>query len=530
MKETEETGFWRLKANPICKAGVFDYLGSQIDLDGKMGLEKLRKYKVYRPAIELFDRDAIESFEGKPFVVGHKLLGDDEDCVPVEKVPAHGTIIHVRESSDQPGILIADILIYTATMKHLIEGGTKGLSLGYLCDFVPEAGTYDGQAYEFVQKGLRGNHLALVNKPRNGTYVQDSADGGDPSYGGDCLVYAIDSDVGKIACACSAFAIDSAIEEETKPMKTEKTEKQKTPEETLAELLTGKDTDACKATVGFLKDYLEKREQAKSGKTKTPTTDNGGTPTPPPKGDEGKDGGTGGTPPTGKTDKTDGGTPPAGDGNTPPAGDGNASTDGGTGDGNTPPEKKDGQTPTGDCGGTGCGEGEPPKTPKTPTGDGADGGTPPATKTDGGDNGAIPKGDDAATPKGDEKKENVFTDPKTGKAFLGDEAIRKEFFRQFSKASDLKNRVSHLVGAFDSAEMTEAEIAAYSCRKLGIAFDEAIPETAVYAINARLSAAPGEGGSVAAPAKTPTFDSADNAKTVESDTQKCVAAYFGDNQ
>jgi len=477
MKEVGETGFWRLKANPVCRVGVFEYLGSQIDLDGTLGLEKRRKYKVYRPASELFDREAMDSFEGVPFVVGHKLLGDDADCQSVEKMPSHGTIVHVRESEDNPGVLIADIMIYTRTMKNLIESGTKGLSLGYLCDFRPEAGVHGGVSYDFVQTGLRGNHLALVKRPRNGTFVQDSADAGDIL--GDALVYAVNSKVGSVAYACPAFAIDSAIEE-TEPMKT--TPKTKTPEEALSELLTGQDEEACKATLDFLKDYLEKREKAKKKPPKTPVTDGGaGAPPPPP--------------------KTDGTQPPAG----------NAGADGGANANAQPPAKP----------AEGAGSGEPPKT------------EPPKTEP--------PKTEPAKTepPKTEPPKKEPAKPAEPPKKPVadgcgkeGDEETRKKYFREFSKANDLKTRVTPLTGAFDSAEMGEAEVAVYACRKLGIAFDEAIPDTAVYAINAALkmkAASPAPAAPVAT-GKTPTFDSAVSAKSVESGTQKCVAEYFGENK
>ena len=459
MKKIDESGYWILKANPISRVGVFEYLGSQIDLDGKMGLEKTRRYGVLRPAPELFDPEAMESMEGIPFINDHEMLGDD--FTPIEKRPSHGTVTRVRQSMDEPEVLIADVKIYTKTLKELIENGKKGLSLGYYCEYVPEVGVYKGKTYDFVQKTLRGNHLALVDRPRNGVYVQDSA------------ISVVTVQVKDTPfCRGPVMTIDSAIEE-IPPMKDNNNNGQgaaEKPEAQLMKLLTGQDADACKATFDFLQDYLAKRA-ANGGQNGQPSgDDNNGTPPPPPN----KDGGNAN--PDGGNANPDGGNANPDGGNANPDG-GNANPDGG----NANP----------------------------------DGGN---ANPDGGN--ANPDGGNA-NPDGKPNGQDGGCGGK-GKGCAQDEAIRKDYFRKFAAAQELATKVSNLTGTFDSAEMSEEEVAVYGCKKLGIAFDEANPTSAVFAIKGALKFAQ------AKPAATPTLDSAVPAKSAESsDTQRCVDQYFG---
>ena len=487
MKKIDESGYWILKANPISRVGVFEYLGSQIDLDGKMGLEKTRRYGVLRPAPELFDPEAMESMEGIPFINDHEMLGDD--FTPVEKRPSHGTVTRVRQSMDEPEVLIADVKIYTKTLKELIENGKKGLSLGYYCEYVPEVGVYKGKTYDFVQKTLRGNHLALVDRPRNGVYVQDSA------------ISVVTVQVKDTPfCRGPVMTIDSAIEE-IPPMKDNNNNGQgaaEKPEAQLMKLLTGQDADACKATFDFLQDYLAKRA-ANGGQNGQPSgDDNNGTPPPPPN----KDGGNAN--PDGGNANPDGGNANPDGGNANPDG-GNANPDGGNANPDGGNANPDGGNANPD-GGNANPDGKP---------NGQDGGN---ANPDGGN--ANPDGGNA-NPDGKPNGQDGGCGGK-GKGCAQDEAIRKDYFRKFAAAQELATKVSNLTGTFDSAEMSEEEVAVYGCKKLGIAFDEANPTSAVFAIKGALKFAQ------AKPAATPTLDSAVPAKSAESsDTQKCVDQYFG---
>ena len=203
----DKFGYRRQRANPISRTGVFPYTGEQIDqpakdpLTGKpiykinpltgrpeidpktgkpvpqmqFGLEPKKLYPVLRGPEELFNKDAIDSFNGLPIRIGHLMLGKikgSNDLKSVDEEPVDGCIYNVRPSLDEPGYLIAEFCIYTDRMKDILKDGkVKELSLGYTCIYEAEEGVYEGIPYMFKQTNLRGNHLALVKHGRCGSSV-----------------------------------------------------------------------------------------------------------------------------------------------------------------------------------------------------------------------------------------------------------------------------------------------------------------------------------------------------------------------
>lgn len=167
----DQNGFRRQEANPVSMVGVFPYTGEQIDYDGALGLEPKKIYWVFRGPDELFNPEAIKSFNGLPIRIGHVMLG--KGFAPVDKESADGCIFNVRQSLDMPEYLIAEFCIYTEKMQDVLnKGKIKELSLGYRCQYVPCIGSYNGKPYEFKQVNLRGNHLALVEHGRCGSSVR----------------------------------------------------------------------------------------------------------------------------------------------------------------------------------------------------------------------------------------------------------------------------------------------------------------------------------------------------------------------
>lgn len=168
-RKYDKNGFFEVRDNPISKVGIFPYMGSSIGAD-----EPNRIYRVYRPAEELSDKEAIESFKLIPFVDDHAMLGNGE--IPAEKKGVHGTIGENVYFKD--GVLYANLKIFSNSLQELIEEGKKDLSLGYRCEYDFTAGSYNGEPYDAVQRNIRGNHIALVDEGRMGrdVSVQDCAD------------------------------------------------------------------------------------------------------------------------------------------------------------------------------------------------------------------------------------------------------------------------------------------------------------------------------------------------------------------
>lgn len=165
-REFDRNGYVTIHRNPITRAGVFQYLGRSLP-DAE---DPDKVYNVYRPLEEISDPEALKSMALLPIINEHEMLGDGYQR-GAEDRGVHGATGEeiVVEGMD----VLAPIRIFSRALKQLIESGKKGLSLGYRCRFEKSAGEFQGMRYDYIQREIRGNHLALVNEGRSGTAVLD---------------------------------------------------------------------------------------------------------------------------------------------------------------------------------------------------------------------------------------------------------------------------------------------------------------------------------------------------------------------
>ena len=162
-KVIDTNGYWEIKHNPISKVGVFPYMGRSISDE----CEPDKIYYVYRSADTL--AKSVDTWDNppKPFINDHEMLG--EGFSKIDDRPVQG-VIHNPVFEDDT--LYADISVYSESLKDKIENGKKELSLGYFCKYRKEKGIYKGQAYDYVQEDMVGNHIALVDNGRCGSDVR----------------------------------------------------------------------------------------------------------------------------------------------------------------------------------------------------------------------------------------------------------------------------------------------------------------------------------------------------------------------
>lgn len=223
------------KANPISKAGVFDYLGSQITLADGSHPEPLNKiYKVLRSEETL--KQAAESFELVPVIDDHTFLGSEDDgYTRPEAKGVQGVIANLKMKG---GELLADVKVFSQRLINKIKDGKIDLSLGYRCSYKRESGVFNGEKYDFVQTDMIGNHLALVDNSRcDVALAMDSAGGevfhvtlGDKEMTLDEVIEKL-HELTKEVQKLKGDTADEVVETEAKPVEETKTKAEETAED-----------------------------------------------------------------------------------------------------------------------------------------------------------------------------------------------------------------------------------------------------------------------------------------------------------
>lgn len=135
----------------------------------------------FRPAEEVMSPEALKSLEGLRFTGGlrardwdgkvtlpgdHTPDLDDPDGEAIEGVVLRGW--RVDEPGEPPALRVR-VIAHTRAMQDLLEGGTRGLSLGYVAEEDRTPGVHGGKPYQVIQRRHRYYHLAAVRDPRSKT-------------------------------------------------------------------------------------------------------------------------------------------------------------------------------------------------------------------------------------------------------------------------------------------------------------------------------------------------------------------------
>lgn len=157
-RSKDENGFLIIKDNPIAKAGVFDYLLSEIKEGVSDSEDEI--VKVYRPFDEL--AEIKDNFANKPIKFNHIWVDN-------ESKTADGAIGSNIRADEKSLMLYADLIIYNPDLIKAIESGEiVELSPAYTGEIIEQGGRFDGVSYDYKQVIKCVNHLAVVEKGRSG--------------------------------------------------------------------------------------------------------------------------------------------------------------------------------------------------------------------------------------------------------------------------------------------------------------------------------------------------------------------------
>lgn len=147
----------------IARTGIQEYFASELGLDKSRGYDPNKVVRLMRPAEEVGASDTILSFDGQAMAVGHPPKGINASNW---RTVAVGDFANVKMAGDY---MLADVTVRDAAAVAKVQAGTSQLSCGYDFDLDLTPGTTgDGQAYDGVQRNIRGNHLSIVDRARGG--------------------------------------------------------------------------------------------------------------------------------------------------------------------------------------------------------------------------------------------------------------------------------------------------------------------------------------------------------------------------
>lgn len=161
-----QTGYLHASNVPIARVGVFPYLHS----DGTWTNEaKLPE--------DILSESTVKSANNKPVTNDHPV--DDGENVLVDKSNTTQYVkgftadnAHVEGDMLKVGLTIMDPQLIDAVQN----GGKQELSIGFQTDVEPISGEYNGAKYDSVQRNIQINHVAVVDRAREGHNIRITGD------------------------------------------------------------------------------------------------------------------------------------------------------------------------------------------------------------------------------------------------------------------------------------------------------------------------------------------------------------------
>lgn len=153
----------------VTRSGIFNYMQP----DGKVMRE-------LRHPNDVFDSRSLDTMKMVPIVMDHPAPDPVTGSRLVNAENAKRLSVGATGENYQvvDGHVAIPILITNADAVRKVEAGTNQVSMGYVCDTETEPGVYDGMNYDTRQRGIRYNHMAVVDVARAGPDARIRMDSG----------------------------------------------------------------------------------------------------------------------------------------------------------------------------------------------------------------------------------------------------------------------------------------------------------------------------------------------------------------
>lgn len=164
VRSIDRDGRLHIAVSNICKTGVDQYLGEEIPGFEGLGLEAGRVYRLLRSPEEL--EKAVATFNNQPILREH---------IPVDAEEPQQELVIGSTGTDavfEDGYIRNSAVIWVQDDIDDIESETKrDWSPGYYYTPDMTAGKFNGLPYDGIMRDIVANHVALVDKGRQGRDV-----------------------------------------------------------------------------------------------------------------------------------------------------------------------------------------------------------------------------------------------------------------------------------------------------------------------------------------------------------------------
>ncbi|PPC95713.1 MAG: hypothetical protein CTY32_08525 [Methylotenera sp.] len=165
-REYTDEGFLRVPGR-VARTGIQEYLRSDLALDGNPN----EIVKVYRPPEEVFHPDSLASYDASDITLNHPSgLVTSEIYRSVVSGVVRGK--GVQDEKDN-NFVKCDLIVKDKASIDAVNSGKCELSAGYTAEYIHSPGvTADGESYDYVQRDIRINHVAIVERARAGAQAR----------------------------------------------------------------------------------------------------------------------------------------------------------------------------------------------------------------------------------------------------------------------------------------------------------------------------------------------------------------------
>lgn len=147
----------------VTRAGIFDYRNA----DGTIRRE-------LRLPEEVFKAESLDTLKMLPITNNHP----SEFVTPENAKDLQIGFTGERVDHDDANVYTS-LIINTKEGLQEVENGKREFSLGYTLDVEQRSGIWNGQEYDAIQRNIKYNHLALVDKARAGAIASLNMDSDD---------------------------------------------------------------------------------------------------------------------------------------------------------------------------------------------------------------------------------------------------------------------------------------------------------------------------------------------------------------